>query len=406
MTAPAPPRSPYEALSSVPTFAGLSEDTRRLLAEKARPLRVPRGTVLVRQGDASDELYIVVTGRCAVSVERREGIIAEIGPGEPIGELSFFGHSPRSATVTAARDSDVLILTRKTFSDLTPAAPEILTVILASVARRLSALTATAPMIRRKRPRLVAVLTIRPGEVAATDVAHALAGAIAPRQAEVFRPDSTAHEIAGTVAERLAVLERNADLVICPVEPDGSGGLPEVLRHCDELLLLAHVGAGPPARPDPVEAAASALFAKEHRTVLLCRDRGAQPISGTSNWLRGREVGLHHHLALDQPSEFARLGRFVLGKALGLVLGGGAAYGCAHLGVAKALGEAGIPVDFLGGTSVGAAMAAALATGAHPDAVLDQTEEIFVRQRAMRRITVPVHALLDHHTLDASLRRH
>ncbi len=57
----------------------------------------------------------------------------------------------------------------------------------------------------------------------------------------------------------------------------------------------------------------------------------------------------------------AELARFIAGRAVGLVLAGGGARGFAHIGVIKALYEAGVPFDHLGGTSMGAIIAAGMA---------------------------------------------
>lgn len=56
---------------------------------------------------------------------------------------------------------------------------------------------------------------------------------------------------------------------------------------------------------------------------------------------------------VDRFSDFSRLARVLMGKAIGLVLGGGGARGAAHVGVIKAMLEAGIPIDMVGGTSIG-----------------------------------------------------
>src|SRR5690606_39783892 len=69
-----------------------------------------------------------------------------------------------------------------------------------------------------------------------------------------------------------------------------------------------------------------------------------------------RSPKLHHHVALDCDGEFAKVARFLTGRAIGLVLAGGGALGCAHLGVVQALQDARIPIDFIGGTSAGAAI--------------------------------------------------
>ena len=151
--------------------------------------------------------------------------------------------------------------------------------------------------------------------------------------------------------------------------------------------------------------AASQLFMPEHRSLILWRERADVPIAQTEGWLAGREIALHHHLALDRQSDFERIARFLTGNAVGLVLSGGGVFGCAHLGIAKALKDSGIPIDFAGGSSVGAAMSAGLSAGLDPDEILDRTEESFIKNRAMRRITIPIHSILDHRAYDAALQR-
>ncbi|WP_172961073.1 patatin-like phospholipase family protein, partial [Oceaniglobus roseus] len=135
------------------------------------------------------------------------------------------------------------------------------------------------------------------------------------------------------------------------------------------------------------------------------RARAEDAISGTARWLDRRPGARPLHLALDDPASVARVARFIDGSALGLVLSGGGAQGTAHLGALKALGEAGIAFDCVGGTSAGAAMGAALALGRDPDEVMRLCEEIFLRSRAMGRYTVPKFSLLDPKEFDAALRR-
>ena len=71
----------------------------------------------------------------------------------------------------------------------------------------------------------------------------------------------------------------------------------------------------------------------------------------------------YHHLRADRPGDVARLARMITGTGCGLVLGGGGARGLAHLGVIRALEEAGVPIDVVGGTSMGAIMAGLYALG-------------------------------------------
>jgi len=127
-------------------------------------------------------------------------------------------------------------------------------------------------------------------------------------------------------------------------------------------------------------------------------------VSGTSAWLAQRDVLMHHHVALQDAADVRRLFRFLSGRAIGFVAGGGGALGSAHLGAYKAFREAGAEFDILGGTSVGAAMMAALAYGVDPERVDEGTHNIFVKSRAFRRPTLPRYALLDHKAFDRALR--
>ena len=115
---------------------------------------------------------------------------------------------------------------------------------------------------------------------------------------------------------------------------------------------------------------------------------------------------MHHHVALDEPGDMERLYRFINGTALGLVACGGGAYCAAHIGLYKALLQAGLTFDIMGGTSGGGAMTAAFAMGTSPDDVDRATHEIFVTNKAMRRYTWPRYSLLDHTHFDRQLANH
>jgi NTE family protein len=145
-------------------------------------------------------------------------------------------------------------------------------------------------------------------------------------------------------------------------------------------------------------------IAPAQRSLVMLRAQQNMPIVGTGPWIDARSVHLHHHVALNSAADFAKLGRFVTGRAIGLVLAGGGALGCAHLGIVAGLQRAGIPIDYIGGASAGAAMGGAIAQGLSVAEVLDQMEAMFIEAKAMRRLTVPIYSLLDPVVFDAELR--
>src|SRR5438477_10877903 len=110
-------------LDGVEIFHDLGDAERARLAAEVETLNLKRGDVLVRQGEMADALYVVVTGRFAVTIAGRRDAVAELGPGQPIGEIAFIAGGVRTATVTALRDSLVLRLGRAEFEDLSAKSP-------------------------------------------------------------------------------------------------------------------------------------------------------------------------------------------------------------------------------------------------------------------------------------------
>jgi NTE family protein len=176
-----------------------------------------------------------------------------------------------------------------------------------------------------------------------------------------------------------------------------------IARNADDVLLVAPLY---DRRPDlsELETYALPLFQPGNRQLMLWRPSVAKGIEGAGAWLAERDVKLHHHVPLDSDAAFDRIARFMAGKANGVVLAGGGALGCAHIGVMQALLENGVPIDYYGGTSAGAAMAGALAQGLTAEQTLEQMHEMFIGKKAMKRMTVPVHSFLDPRVFDEQLK--
>jgi CRP/FNR family cyclic AMP-dependent transcriptional regulator len=93
-------------LRNVPLFAELNEAELEKVSKVSVRKRVERSAFVVRAGDSTDSLYILLTGRAKVTNHDEEGkeiILAWLGPGEFFGEMGLIDGSPRSANVVAAR---------------------------------------------------------------------------------------------------------------------------------------------------------------------------------------------------------------------------------------------------------------------------------------------------------------
>jgi NTE family protein len=115
---------------------------------------------------------------------------------------------------------------------------------------------------------------------------------------------------------------------------------------------------------------------------------------------------MHMHVREGRAADLAYLSRMVGGRAVGLVLAGGGARGFAHLGVIRALREAGIPIDLVGGTSMGAIIAAGAAFEWDDAELLERMHHVFGINSPVNDYTLPIIALVRGQKVARRLRHH
>jgi CRP-like cAMP-binding protein len=124
-------------LAAVPLFSHCNRQQLQEIGKVADEVSVPAGTVLTRQGDVAFELFVLVSGTASVTRDGR--LIATVGPGGFVGELAVIARTPRTATVTAETDIDLLVLTPIGLSQLLDHIPGLAKHLLYEVASRLAA---------------------------------------------------------------------------------------------------------------------------------------------------------------------------------------------------------------------------------------------------------------------------
>jgi len=110
-------------LAELSIFAGMTGDERTKLLEIASRMEFEPGEIVLREGKASQNLLIVLEGRCQVvklseGEPARQNVLAELGPGDHFGEMSFFHAAPHSASVRALSPLKVLRIERKDYEAL------------------------------------------------------------------------------------------------------------------------------------------------------------------------------------------------------------------------------------------------------------------------------------------------
>jgi CRP-like cAMP-binding protein len=133
---------PSEPLTGPPgSFAGaLTAAERDRLAEAGRRRRFPRGSTLFNEGERSDRVVILLTGRVKVSYFTENGkevVLAVRSSGDLLGELSALDGEPRSATATALEPVEALVFTVGRFRDFLSAHPRTALTLLEMLSRRL-----------------------------------------------------------------------------------------------------------------------------------------------------------------------------------------------------------------------------------------------------------------------------
>src|SRR5581483_10330860 len=160
-----------------------------------------------------------------------------------------------------------------------------------------------------------------------------------------------------------------------------------VARQADHLLFVAAAGGDPQPGDVELRVLQQCAAGTPARLVLLHDVPGRVP-AGTARWLQPRRIQRHYHVRSYLDADFDRVARALAGRAVGVVLGGGFARGLAHIGLIRAFRDLRLPIDFIGGTSMGAIIGAQVAVEFEPERIA----EIMLRHapRALRDYTLPV----------------
>ncbi|HET9694540.1 MAG TPA: patatin-like phospholipase family protein [Steroidobacteraceae bacterium] len=408
-------------LTALQQYFAIPREEAALVLDEFEPCVCRGGDWLFRQGDAADCLYLLARGRMQVWLnppggEREERLVAEVNPGETIGEIGMLTGGARSASIRAVRNSLLLKMTSAAFDRLARQRPDLTRHIAGSIAGRLRDRTAGVSHIRRtlKTIALLPLGSMAPAEALSQQLSEALRtfGSTfvltqrSMREAGAPPLPATRHEgLSPAMVDWLAVKEDEHRFVLYVGDP-GDAFSDIALHHADLILLVAQSSDDPSMRPWERAAFESATAPVARRALVLCHDGAAERLEGTAAWLEERRLDFHLHVRSDVPNDLARLARVIAGQAMGLVLGGGAARGFAHLGVYRALHEAGIRVDWLGGASIGAVMGAGMATGLEPATAIERARVAFVGGKPFGDITLPIISFLRGRRMERLIDEH
>ena len=412
------PQDKLAELSSTPFFAALGSSTINQLLAELELMHLPGGEILFRAGEAGGSLYVVLSGRLRISLERSDGtneVIRELSPGDTVGELAFLTGEPRSATVRAIRDTELAMLSRAAFEHAVKNDPKLIGQIAVQLADRQR--RGNDPTLSRRNLRTVALLPFDESAML-QDFAAALAQDMHACGSTLHLTTHNVKSVGGIDAEiesgaepdsrisaRLNALESSHRFVLYQAQPEHCAWTNLCLRQADLILLVAAASPQPsPARLQSLQGYFSGRRVTTRSELVLLHEHGLVAKAATSYWLATLRAAAHHHIAPSEPSDIARLVRLLTGRAVGLVLSGGGARGFAHIGVIRALRERNIPIDYIGGTSMGAVIAAQYALGWDWQTMTRVNREQWPRCEPQKNYTLPLVALNSARRMDRMLR--
>lgn len=127
-------------LKRVPLFSGLTDSQIERLAAGSVRRSFPKGRTIVAEGEPSQSLYVLLSGRAKVQrsdTEGKEVILAVLGPGECFGEMSLIDDAPRSASVITIESCDFMSINKESFKSMLVSSPEISMRIMKGLVKRL-----------------------------------------------------------------------------------------------------------------------------------------------------------------------------------------------------------------------------------------------------------------------------
>jgi predicted acylesterase/phospholipase RssA/CRP-like cAMP-binding protein len=400
-------------------FPDIEPDALRELGRVVEWISLPTGQILFRQGDVGDAAYLIISGRVRVALtdnaEGGERVVGEIPSGEMVGEQAILLDTKRSATIYAGRDTELARIPRAVFSAFVESHPEIMLRMIRTIVER-SRAAIRRPRRHAEQRLSITVVALDPDATEAelaqplveelTKFGPTIALSSEGIDSALYKPGISESSPGDPAHIRLLQwlhdVERSHRFVIYRTDGRHPRWTERAIRQSDHVIFFARASGDPGLRD--VESRTRPLRdGRPQRSSLVLRHaRDVERPIGTARWLALRDVESVHHVRAGDAASFARLARILAGRAVGVVFGGGGARGFAHLGVLRALDELGVPVDIIGGASIGAAVSAPTAQGMRIDDAVATVTHYF---RSLLDYTLPLASLLSGRRITDALQR-
>jgi NTE family protein len=363
-------------------LSGVDPVALEALAAAAVHFSLPAGHLLFEAGSDPDGVYLLASGRLGVKTLSKAGLTAEIERGELVGEAGWLLGTQRSATVVALRDSELLLVPNAELDGIAARSTQFSLALARLCARRLR--HSNRQEYTPKRAHIFAIVP-HSVEIDVADFATRLVAELSKTGRTELVWDARATTHTATWFNRI---EEVNDYVVYVANWAATGWTRQCCRQADVILMAAPADGRVGAWPAEI---AEAAIARGARVELALLHSGKIEPGSAARWLKTLTASRHHHIL--GAADYGRLARLLMRRGVGLVLSGGGARGFAHLGIIRALREAKVPIDFLGGASIGAIIAGGVAMDWSDEEMQQRYRRSFVDTNPVNDYTFPFLAL-------------
>ena len=405
-----------ETLQASVVFGSLQAEVIEDLVNAVQWQQVQGGEQVFREGEHADSMVFVINGGLRASRTDPQGkmlLYHQVHPGQSIGELCMILQKPHAQDATAVRDSTLALLSYHAYESLLVRYPVDLTrVFLKAVHDQLR----HAFEVQDKGLTQTIAIVPLDAQAGSATLAASLVAALAAQAAKSGESVGHLTEQAQTGQTLLngvvidvrsgVLLEDHHELLVFEASANDlekdSAWTRFAVRQADQIVFVASSSKPPTPRELERQIVAEPGYALKRKHLVVLHGRDTVEPEPPQAWSLGRDLERIYPLREGVMADAEHLARFLTGTAVGLVLGGGGARGFAHLGVLRALAEARIPVDLIGGNSMGALIGAQLACGHTLDQILKQTQKFAA---GGERPTLPLVSLVAGKRVERDLKK-
>lgn len=394
-------------------FSVLNDEGIQTILPQFNKLELKQHETLFYQGDASEYIYVLVSGKLSAAITNAAGetrVIGYIEAGEAIGESGALTAEPRALTIKAVDKSVLYRLSSQHFIEIAHQYPAMLFATIDPVIKRSRSII---QLLSSEKVNRHLVIVPANKNVSLQDFADKIRSHLQnyPSVTMISDYDTEFHKISSeALKEKIINVEKNtkkSHKFLYLLKSSDTPLAKLALRRAQIIYITAYGHQTPKVDQLLIDRfKTQRIHYRPDAALILLHSKNTIFPQNSAGWLAQMNFDIYHHVRMKVNKDFLRLLRFIRGKAVAVILSGGGTRGWAHLGAIKALRERKIPIDMIGGTSVGAIVAGCYAIHESYDDAYDRFYKVIAGSAnsvSWRSLTWPIISIFNAKNFTLSL---